>query len=148
MLQYDLDIPADQVFHWLKEELASGRKRITYRAACEYVSDEPSGGQIEDSSEDTGLHSISTTATLEISPASAEDGWMLKVYVEDIVGPHVPEDGSVPDGPEEIQLDDFYTRFIAPESGTVFVSVSTDSEDAKGKFDSLLSEITEDRHVA
>jgi len=32
MLEYDPEISADQIFHWLKEELASGRQRITCRA--------------------------------------------------------------------------------------------------------------------
>jgi len=112
------------------------------------VADELNGEHVEEVNEDTGVHSMSTTATLEISPASAADGWMLKVFAEDVVGPHVPEDSSVPGGPEEIELDDFFTKFIAPDSGAVFVSVSAESEAAKAQFDSLLSEMTEDRHIA
>ena len=148
MLEYDPEISADQIFHWLKEELASGRQRITCRATCKYVADELNGEHVEEVNEDTGVHSMSTMATLEISPASAADGWMLKVFAEDVVGPHVPEDSSVPGGPEEIELDDFFTKFIAPDSGAVFVSVSAESEAAKAQFDSLLSEMTEDRHIA
>ena len=148
MSEYDLEIPGDQIFHWLKEELASGRQRIACRAFCEYVEDEVGGEQVEEMNEDTGVHSMSTTATLEIFPAAAANGWMLKVFVEDVVGPHVPEDKSVAGGPEEIQLDDFYAKFIAPDSGIIFVSVSAESEIAKAQFDNLLSEMTEDRHIA
>lgn len=148
MLEYDPEISADQIFHWLQEELASGRQRITCRATCKYVADELNGEHIEEVNEDTGVHSMSTTATLEISPAEAADSWVLRVFVEDVTGSRVPEDRSVPGGPEEIELDDFYTNFIAPDSGTVFVSVNAESEAAKAEFDSLLSEMTEDRHIA
>ena len=146
MLEYGLEIPADQIFHWLKDELASGRQRFVCRGTRDYVADVLGKVENTDIDEDYGIQMITTTGTLEISPAGAANGWLLKVYVEDVVGPHIPEDSSVPAEPEEIQLDDFYAQFIAPDTGTVFVTVSAESKSAKAQFDAVLTEIIEDRH--
>lgn len=146
MLEYGIEIPADQIFHWLKDELASGRQRFVCRATREYVADVLGKVENTDIDEDYGIQLITTTGTLEISPEGAANGWLLKVYVEDVVGPHIPEDGSVPAEPEEIQLDDFYAQFIAPDNGTVFVTVNAESKSAKARLDAVLAEIMEDRH--
>ena len=146
MLEYGLEIPADQIVHWLKDELASGRQRFTCQATRDYVSDVLGKVEHPEIDEDSGIQSITTTATLEVSPAVATEGWVLKVCVEAVVGPHMPEDGSVADEPEEIQLDDFYAQFIAPDTGTVFVTVSAANQSAKAQFDAVLAEIMQDRH--
>ncbi len=148
MLEHHLAIPADRIFSWLKDEMTSGRQRVTFRATREFRADDDAAAGVEPSDEEAGIHSVSTAGTLEIMPLTTEEGWLLRIYVEDVVGPHVPEDHSVTGEPEGIELDDFYAAFIAPDSGTVFVSLRTESDAAKEKFESLLAEMTTDRTVA
>lgn len=77
---------------------------------------------------------------------SAQNGWLLQVRVEDVVGPHAPEDESVPDIPEEIDLDDFSAEFIAPDRGTIYVTVDAETPEAKRRFDRMFADLIRDRH--
>lgn len=145
MTQYELDTAADQIVRWLKGELAAGRS-FEIRATREYVT-EPVGNREEAGlSEETDAASLMTIGVLEAWPTGTENGWRLQVRVEDIVGPHTPEEESVPAGPEEIDLDDFEADFIAPDRGTVFVSVEAETPEAKRRFDRVFADLVRDRH--
>ena len=80
-------------------------------------------------------------------PAGEGDGWRLTVRVEDVVGPHTPEEESVPDSPEEIALDDFGADFIAPDRGTAYVSVITETSEAKHRFGQIFADLVRGRHA-
>ena len=68
--------------------------------------------------------------------------------VDDVVGPHLPDDHSVPEDAEEIDLDTFYVEFIAPDRGTIYVSLLAETPQDRHAFDRLLAEMTTDRHGA
>jgi hypothetical protein len=146
MTQYELDTAADQIVQWLKGEIAAGRRQFEIRATREYVT-EPVGNREEAGlSEETDAASLTTIGILEAWLTGTEDGWRLQVRVEDIVGPHTPEEESVRTGPEEIDLDDFEADFIAPDRGTAFVSVEAETPEAKRRFDRVFADLVRDRH--
>ncbi len=145
MTQYELDTAADQIVQWLKGELAAGRP-FEIRATREYVTEPVNDREKDGLDEEMDVASLMTIGVLEAWPTGTEDGWRLQIRVEDIVGPHTPEEESVPAGPEEIDLDDFEADFIAPDRGTAFVSVEAETPEAKGHFDRVFADLVRDRH--
>lgn len=146
MTRYELDTAADQIVRWLKDEMTVGKQSLQVRATREYVREPVIDRETAGLDEDTDASSLLTIGVLDAWPAGVEDGWRLQVRVEDIVGPHTPEEESVPTGPEEIDLDDFETNFIAPDRGTAFVSVEVDSSEAKQRFDNILANMMRNQH--
>ena len=147
MAEYGLDIDPYQVVHWLGEEQkAGGGDRFDVRAMREYSAEplaDPAQAGLDD---DQDVTSLTTIGTLEVRPAGGGARWTLRVRIEDVVGAHLPDDESVPEDAEEIDLDAFEADFIAPDSGTVFVSLEAETPQAKQDFDRLLSRMLADRH--
>lgn len=146
MTEYGLDVYADQIVKWLKGEIDAGRP-FELRATREYSAEPVDIREEAGLSEETDAASLMTTGLLEAWPAGAEDGWRLQVRIEDVVGPHTPEEESVPDHPEEIDLDDFEAEFIAPDRGTIRVSVTADTPEAKRRFDRVFADLIRNRHA-
>ena len=67
------------------------------------------------------LSEIATIAALEIAPAHASDGWLLRVVIEDEVGPRVPDGNTGAGGEHRIDLGTLYHEFIRPGRGSVNV---------------------------
>lgn len=147
MIEYGLDVAARQIVHWLKDEQASGNiNRLAVRATREYTAEPVSDLDEAGIGEDQDVAVLTTVGTLEVQPREAAHHWVLRVRIGDVVGSHLPEDESVPEDPEEIDLETFNTEFVAPDRGTVYVSVSAATPEAKEEFDRLLPEIITDRH--
>jgi len=146
MTDYELDVAADHIVGWLKGEIAAG-KAISIRATREYTANPVVRREEVGLSEDTDASSLMTIGVLEAWPTGVDEGWVLQLRVEDVVGPHTPDEVSVPDRPEEIDLDDFEAEFIAPDRGTVYVSVSAETAEAKRRFDRILADMTSDRYT-
>lgn len=146
MQEYELDTFSDQIVHWLKDELARARPRVSYVATRDYVADESADLQSAGLGDEADAASLLTVGSLEVRPVHADEGWCLKVRVEDAVGLHIPDDSSVPDYPEEIDLDDFQTQFTASDNCTEFVTLQVDTDAAKKRFDAMFVDIIKDRH--
>lgn len=151
MPEYEIDIAGGQLVHWLRDELKRPAPRVRFSASRDYRADEDPDLAPEyeaaglDMDGDTG--SLITVGLLELTPVDAAAGWRLALRVDDIVGPHVPEDDSVAGYPEEIDLDDFYSAFIAPDNGTETLSLVAESEAARERFDAIFCDLIRDRHA-
>lgn len=146
MTEFELDVPADQVVRWLKDELAAGGRRVRIRAMREFATEAVANSADFGVDADAEVASMMTIGVLEAGPAGTENGWLLQVRVEDVVGPHTPEEESVPDGAEEIDLDDFEAEFIAPDQGTAYVTVTVETAEAQRRFDQVFGDLIRDRH--
>ena len=146
MAEYELDIAADQIVHWLRDEAASKSPRVEIAATREYTADPIESFEAAGVSADTDVASLVTVGILEVKPAGGKGGWVLQVRVEDVVGPHVPEDESVSDIREDIDFDGFYDDFVAPDRGTVSVTVAAETPAAKRRFDRIFADLIRDRH--
>jgi hypothetical protein len=151
MTEFGLDVDAGQIVHWLKDDQAPGRHRrlgtLEVRATREYAREPVANRDEAGIGEDTDVASLTTTGTLEVRPRGGGHVWVLRVRVDDVVGPHLPEDESVPQDAEEIDLDAFHEDFIVPDSGTTYVWVETETPEAKHAVDRLLAEMITDRHL-
>jgi len=146
MTQYELDTAAEQIVQWLKSEIAAGKRQFEIRATREYFTEPVKDREENGLDEEMDAASLMTIGILEAWPTGMKDGWRLQVRVEDIVGPHTPEEESVPTGAEEIDLDDFDADFIATDRGTAFVSVEAETPEAKRHFDRVFADLLRDRH--
>ena len=81
-----------------------------------------------------------------MAPAAGSGRWVLRLRVEDAIGSHLPDDGSAPDGPEEIGLDEFTACFLATDDTEASVTLETGTPADGHGFDRVLAGILADRH--
>jgi hypothetical protein len=146
MTEYPMDIPADQVVRWLKEEMKNGKKAWQIRASREYVHDPKADLETFGLSPEADVASIITVGTLQAELPDAHGAWRLRIRVEDAIGPHTPDEEPVPEGPEEIDLDAFNAEFVVSDRGTAFVTLEAETEAGKRQFDRLYGALIRNRH--
>jgi len=147
MTEYDIDLDPAQIVHWLRDDLAARRRRkLDIRATREYVATPVTDRMTAEVADDDDVSVLTTVGVLEVRPVEAEHAWVLRLTVEDLVGPHLPDDESVPEDPEPIDLDTFFEEFIAPDNGVAYASLEATTPQAKRSFDRLFSEMITERH--
>ena len=149
METYPLDIDPAQVLRWLKREseVSPATFRIAARRAQEMrqlpVAKEAHLGDEE--RED--LSEVATVATLEVAPVHANEGWQLRIVVEDELGPRTSDERGG-DGEQTIDLGTFDHEFIRRGSGIANVFAEVDGAAGRARLERLLGAIEKDRHVA
>ncbi|NNJ73772.1 MAG: hypothetical protein HKP56_01295 [Anderseniella sp.] len=145
-MEYDLELTPEQVIGWLRDEIATGSARVNWRASLQYLAGDDVEVQTADPEDDAGIHAVSKVGVMEISPRDGSEGWALRVHISDSIGDHLPEDKSVSDEPEEIDLEDYYKQLIVPESAIGHVSLNLASERAEPLSGRLIADIVSNRH--
>ncbi len=147
MPTYPIDIDPGQMLRWLKaeSEAAPGTFRISARRG-EEVRELPAGeqGHLGDV-EREDLSEVATVATLEIEPLHAHEGWLLRIVVEDELGPRML--GAVGEGEQAIDLGTFYSEYIRPGRGIASVVAEVKDAAARHRVNRLLAEIEKNRHA-
>jgi len=147
MEAYPVDLEARQIVRWLIEEQRRGTLQLNVLATRSYVVE---GLEEQESQrlgeEDEDLNDVLAVGLLEIRPPAAKDGWVLRIRVEDRIGPRLPEDEDAPEGEEEIDLATFEAEFFQPERGTAEVLLDAEDAQAKARFTRLLKQMLIDKH--
>jgi hypothetical protein len=147
METYPLDIDPAQVLHWLKREneIAPSTFRFAARRSQE-VRELPTAPEAHLGDEEReDLSEIATVATLEIAPAHGNEGWQLKVVVEDELGPRMLDGGG--GGEQAIDLGTFERAFIRRGRGIANVLAEVEGPAARARLTRLLGAIEKNRHV-
>ena len=142
-MERDIDLTPAHLLLWLKAELASPAPRLKASATREFLTEpeRPVGVDAED-----GLEVMATVGVLEVEPAGGGAHWRLRMRIEDPLAAHLPEDGSVPDDPEAIDLAEFERCFLsAGEPAATFTLESACQADQRS-FDRVFASILSDRH--
>lgn len=130
METYPLDISAEQVVQWLIEETNANRSAFCVNASRSYTpAAVPAPGELglgEDEREDIG--DVAAIGMLEIGPPQRSEGWVMRICIQDALGPRLPADRSAPEQPEQIDLATFHEEFIRASRGTAFVSLDAETE--------------------
>src|SRR5437899_7897135 len=116
MESYPVDIDPSQVVRWVKseQERSPSTFRISARRSRE-VREIPARSELHLGDEEReDLTEIATIGTLEIAPAHTADGWLLRVVVEDEIGPRLSEGEMAGVAEQQIDLGAFYHEFIRP----------------------------------
>ncbi len=145
-MEREIDLAPRHLVDWLRAELArGGPRRFEVRATREFLAEDgPVLVDGLDPEDDVGV--ATTVGTLEVAPANGPGRWVLRLRVEDTIGSHLPDDGSVPDGPEEIGLDEFAARFLANDDADASVTLEAGTPADGHGFDRVLAGILADRH--
>ncbi len=145
---YPVDIDPGQVLRWLKREseISPTSFRIVARRTQEVREFPPTKEAHLGDEEREDLSEVATLATLEIAPVHANEGWQLKIVVEDELGPRMSQgDGS--DGEQTIDLGTFDHEFMHRGRGIANVLAEVEGPAAQARLDRLLGAIERDRHV-
>ena len=142
-MEAEIDLSAARLIRWLRDELGRGTPRVAAQCSRDFLS-EPTDGPVAAGDEYGDLSSTVTVGLIEITPASGQGGWRLTLRLEDPLGAHLPEDGSVPDGPEALTLADFEAAFAAAEDLDSFVTLEADSPEERRKAERIIAHILAD----
>jgi hypothetical protein len=144
-----VDADPGQLVRWLMDEHARAPSalRIAARRAVE-ARDIPEQSKYHLGDEEReDLSEVAVTATLEVAPQHASDGWLLRVVVEDEVGPRVPDRAMAVQAEQQIDLGTFYRQFVRPERGIATVVAEVQDAAAEGRVSRLIDAITVNRHT-
>ena len=147
MESYPVDLEASQIVRWLIEEQRRGTLQLNVTATRSYVVEAFEKADLNQIGEDVAdLNDVLAIATLEVRPANGKNGWVLRIRVEDRIGPRLPEDEDAPDGEEEIDLQTFEADFIKPDPDAAEVSFETESAQGKSSFTRLFNHMLRNEH--
>jgi hypothetical protein len=143
MESYPVDIDPAQVVGWVKaeHERSPSTLRISARRSRE-VRDIPVRSELHLGDEEReDLTEIATVGTLEIAPAHAADGWLVRIVVEDEVGPRISAGEMASAAEEQIDLGAFYHEFIRSGRGRADITAEIDGPEGKARLAYLLGAI-------
>jgi hypothetical protein len=147
MKTYPVDLEAQQIVRWLIEEQRRGALSFDTVASRCYVTEDLENSETQRFSEDAeDLSDVLAVGVLEIRPSAAHDGWVLRIRVEDRLGPRLPEDEDVPGEEEEIDLAAFETEFIQPGRGIPEVLLDAEDAHAKARFSRVFKQMLTGEH--
>jgi len=147
METYPVDLDASQIVRWLIEEQRRGTLQFSITATRSYVVEAFERADLDQMGEDAAdLNDVLAIGALEVRPPNGKNGWLLRIRVEDRVGPRLPEDEDAPEGEEELDLQTFEADFIVPERGTAEVSLEAEDAHAKASFTKFLNHMLRNEH--
>lgn len=141
-MEREIDLSARHLMDWLRR----GHPGLRVRATREYVWDgapvAAAGLDVEDE-----LEVATTVGLLEVQPDLGER-WVLRLRIENPLACHLPDDGPVPEEPEEIGLDEFEACFLEDGAPDAAVTVEADRHPEARAFDKVLAAILASRQPA
>jgi hypothetical protein len=149
MQTYPVNADPGQLVRWLMEEhrRAPSALKIAAHRAVE-VREIPLQSKYHLGDEEReDLSEVAVTATLEVAPQYASDGWLLKVMVEDEAGPRVPDRDVGVESEQQIDLGTFYRQFVRPERGIATVVAEVENSAAEGRVSRLIDAVSVNRHT-
>src|SRR5215467_2509204 len=119
MESYPIDIDPSQVVRWVKSEQERSPSTFRISARCRREMREiPVRSELHLGDEEReDLTEIATIGILEIAPAHTAGGWLLRIVVEDEIGPRISEGKMASGAEQQIDLGAFYHQFIRPGRG-------------------------------
>jgi hypothetical protein len=145
-MEQEIDLTARHLIDWLRADLAlGGARRLRLRATREFLAEPaPLAGSGLDEEDD--IEALTTVGLLEVGPRDGAAHWTLRLRIEDPIGCHLPDDGSVPDDPEELALSDFEAAFLPAGLEEATVTLEAASAEDRRRFERLLAEMLAGRH--
>lgn len=134
-MEREIDVSARHLLDWLR----AGQSDLNVRATREYLRESGPAAAGELDAEDD-LDVATTVGLVEIRPDCGRN-WVLRLRVENPLACHLPDDGPVPDEPEEIGLDEFEACFLDDEAPDAAVTVEADLHPDARAFDKVLAAI-------
>jgi hypothetical protein len=147
METFPVDIDPGQVVRWVKAECEAAPSTLRISGKLTQAMEPPPGEEAHFGQEEReDLTEVETTATLEIAPAHAGEGWLLSVVVEDELGPRMSDEATGPDGEQSIDLGTFDKEFIRSGRGIANVVAQVQDATAKARLMRLIEAIETNRH--
>ena len=145
-MEREIDLLPRHLVAWLRaDRAAGGLARLQVRATREFLAEDgPATAEGLDADDEIAV--VTTVGLLEVAPAAGPANWVLRLRIEDGLGAHLPEDGSVPDGPEEMALDDFAACFLDCDADAAVTLETATAADGRG-FERVFARILADRHA-
>lgn len=140
-MEREIDVSARHLVEWLKATPAGLGVRVTREFLWDDAPVATEGLDVEDEIEVT-----TTVGMVEVRP-QRDEGWVLRLRVENPLACHLPDEGSVPEEPEEIGLEEFEACFLEDEAPDAAVTVEADRHADARAFDKVLAAILANRPV-
>lgn len=147
MQEFPVDIAPEQILRWIEAELVVRPDALRVSAEREFVTAKDLDAASLGIGEDTDIGSVATVGTVEIRPAQPSGEWVLRLRAENLLGEHVPEDHSVEDDAEEIDIGAFKRLFLNPPGqSTIEAVLLAPSPKMAASLKPMFEDIRKNRH--
>jgi hypothetical protein len=139
MDEYQIDIPANKILEWVREDASRRAPQLLVRAAKEYRVETDFDREVAGIGDDEDVSLITAVGTMTIAPLRGRRGWVLRMKSEDGIGIRPSrEEGDFEDD-DDMTLDAFVDQFLTPRRRDVEVSVMADDGNAWRRFQRWLA---------
>lgn len=139
MDEYQVDIPANEILSWLREDASRKTPRLLVRAAKEYRVDTDFDRAEAGIGEDEDVSLVTAVGTLSVAPLRGRRGWTLQLRSEAGIGIRPSrEEGDFEDD-DDMALKAFVDQFLTPRRRDAEISVLADDADAWRRFQRWLA---------
>ncbi len=147
MQEFPVDVAPEQILRWIKAELSDRPHEFHVAAEREFVAAEDLDRASIGIGPDTDVASVAMVGVVEIRSAKAAEEWVLRVRAEDVVGDHLPEDHSVEDSAEAIDIETFEKLFLNPPGqSTISAVLLAPSARVVAHLSPMFEDIRKNRH--
>ncbi len=147
MQEFPVDIAPEQILRWIKAELSSRPREFHVSVERDFVAAEDLDPASVGIGEDIDVGSVAAVGVVEIRSAQPSEEWVLRLRAEDFLGSHVPEDHSVEDTAEEIDIDTFEKLFLNPPGqSTITAVLLAPSRSVAARLTPMFQDIRSNRH--
>lgn len=146
MEEYPVDVAPVQLIRWFREEEQRGPGSYDVSASLSFEAIETGDLKNAGISEETDIDAVTAVGLVEIRPAKLPRQWLIRVRAEDSLGDRIPEDHSVSDDAEAIDLETFEALFLAPKRATLDATLFAETPQVRARAERILDVIMSDRH--
>lgn len=134
MDEYAIDIPANEVLGWVREDAGRTTPQLVVRASSEYRVETDFDREAAGIGEDDDLALMTACGVLNVMPTRGRRGWVLQLSTEDSVGLRFVSDQETYENEEDLPVDAFVTRFLGSGKGEVEVTLCADDRESWQRF--------------
>ncbi len=138
---YAVGGPAETLLIRIRQALEAGEPALTAWAWREYGTRDVRDLERRRIEAEDELNEVVKLGAIDIELTGKPQGWTLHLSVADELGDHLPDDADTVEGPEEIDVAQFWKEFTRFGPDTLLAEVSANSAAAKQRFDRFLKEL-------
>lgn len=135
---YAVDMPVETLLVRIRQALEAGDPPLTAWAWRDYGTRDSQELERRRDRIDEEVDEIVKLGLIDIESTGKSEGWTLHLTVVDELGDHLPDDAEAAEGPEEIEMAEFWREFHRIGPDTVLAEVTAASGAAKQRFDAFL----------
>lgn len=139
MDEYTVDILPGEVLDWVREDAEKKTPHLLVRASKEYSVETDFDREDAGIGDEDDVALVTERDVLTVTPQRGRRGWVLRLDARDSIGLKLSEEEGIYENEDDLPVEAFVTRFLAPEKGGIEVTVRADDAESWQRFQGWLA---------